>query len=363
MTLTLEALDAKHGDSLLLLWGKGTDPNVLLIDGGPSGVYVGSLSKRLKQLRDDRGDHHPLPLELVVVTHLDDDHVNGILELLDDVAQAKQDRKPAPWNLQRLWGNTFDDIIGNPATAASLAASLHAQVGTPGEATLANAVMASVGQGRTLRGQAKTLGLNLNAPLGTLALAQPAPVVLDGLTLHVLCPSKVRLDQLLKEWDAKLKANHWAQAAAVGGTDRSPYNLSSIVLLAEADGRTMLLAGDALCDDILGGLTDAGLLKDGGAPFHVDVFKLPHHGSKADASPLLFQRVVASHYVISADGTNGNPDPETLQMLTDARKDDDFTIHMTYPVEHAMKFFEAQKAGKRRFKVVVREADALSIVI
>ena len=39
----------------------------------------------------------------------------------------------------------------------------------------------------------------------------------------------------------------------------------------------MLLTGDARGDDVLAGLREAGLLRR--SPLHVDVLKLPHHGS------------------------------------------------------------------------------------
>ena len=44
---TLEALEAKYGDSLLLHYGDHTDPRLIVIDGGPAAVYKAALRPRL----------------------------------------------------------------------------------------------------------------------------------------------------------------------------------------------------------------------------------------------------------------------------------------------------------------------------
>jgi hypothetical protein len=51
---TLEALEARHGDCLLLHWGEAAAPRLALIDGGPSGVFRASLRPRLEALRTAR---------------------------------------------------------------------------------------------------------------------------------------------------------------------------------------------------------------------------------------------------------------------------------------------------------------------
>ena len=65
----------------------------------------------------------------------------------------------------------------------------------------------------------------------------------------------------------------------------------------------------------------------------VDVLKVPHHGSANNLAEKFFERVVARHYVFSGNGEHGNPERETLEMLHKARGDEDYTIHLTYPVK------------------------------
>jgi hypothetical protein len=63
------------------------------------------------------------------------------------------------------------------------------------------------------------------------------------------------------------------------------------------------------------------------------VVKVPHHGSSNNLDNDFFERVIAKHYVFSGDGEHGNPERESLEMLFAARGDDDYTIHLTYPID------------------------------
>ena len=71
--------------------------------------------------------------------------------------------------------------------------------------------------------------------------------------------------------------------------------------------------------------------KDG--KMQVDLLKVPHHGSSNNVDDDFFERIIAKHYVFSGNGDYGNPERETLEMLFHARGDDDYTIHLTYPID------------------------------
>src|SRR5215217_3280519 len=158
MIFSLEALRARHGDSLLLHYGSADAPRVSLIDGGPRGVYGETLKPRLEALaaalRDTGklGADDPLELDLVMVSHIDDDHVGGLLALTDELVEDK-DRGREPWVAPKtLWHNTFEDVAGDDAVEADLPP---AEV--PSEGADAGAVLASVGQARRLRANAELL--------------------------------------------------------------------------------------------------------------------------------------------------------------------------------------------------------------
>ena len=334
---TLEALKAKHGDSLLLHYGDPSSPRFILIDGGPGTVYQESLRPRLVEVQKRWHGEDPLPLEMVMVSHIDDDHINGILDLTDELIRKKQ--KPF-CEILCLWHNSFDDVIGNKDEDLFSELQEDVKVASTGGVQPAGqhikrqnaAVVASVGQGRKLRSNAEALGLRTNDPFSGLVLAETADGTRfdwgDGLKLTVLGPDRERIDELHKEWEKVLIEKGKQAAISAAYEDDSAFNLSSIVVLAELGGKRMLLTGDARGDHTLEAIKKAGLLKNG--KLHVDLLKLPHHGSAHNVDHDYFETIVADHYVGSGDGNYDNPEIETLKMISKARPDDQFTLHLTY---------------------------------
>jgi beta-lactamase superfamily II metal-dependent hydrolase len=130
-----------------------------------------------------------------------------------------------------------------------------------------------------------------------------------------------------------------------------------------AAGQRMLLTGDGLADDILEGLKEAGLLKEGGT-LHVNILKLPHHGSIRNVTEEFLRTVTADHYVISANGKYDNPDLDTLKLFSKVRGAAPCTVHLTNAVPHAVKFFKAdQKKAGKNYKVNIRQDPSRSLRI
>jgi hypothetical protein len=358
MIFGLEALPAEHGDCLLLRYGQDADPRLALIDGGPGGVYERTLRGRLNAIRD-AGNMASLPIHLLIVSHVDDDHINGVLDLTHELTEAFDNQRPLPYQINALWHNSFDEIIGNNEVAAAITAAFGAASlsGTfPPREDLDRdvaAVLASVRQGHRLRNDAKKLGLSVNRPFPKLVQAEagvsPVANFGDGLQLQVIGPMHQELKKLQDDYDKFLRdsgiGRNAPEAALAAFKDKSVANLSSIIVLAKFDQKQMLLTGDARGDKIMQGLEQAGLLP-AGETFQVDLLKLQHHGSVHNVAPEFFSRILADHYVISGNGVHGNPDRETLAMLFAARPEDEFSIHLTYPVPHIDRAREAEWTDK-----------------
>jgi beta-lactamase superfamily II metal-dependent hydrolase len=373
MVFSLEALRARHGDSLIVHFGDPDEPRTIVIDGGPSGVFKKALLPRLEELRGERGGK--LEVEILMVSHLDDDHVKGILELAEAVDEDGELR--GGFGVGTLWLNAFEDAVGDGAPVQAGAASVPAGLES-GDLT---AVVATVGEGRGLRDLARKLHWEQNAGFDKLVVVPDDSGVevdldLDPLKLTVIGPRAAELEQLRDEWVKeldKLREKEKTKGKVAEYLDQSVYNLSSIVCLAELGGKRMLLTGDARGDKILLGLEAAGLLgKD--EPMKVDLLKVPHHGSSRNLKQEFFERILAKEIVISADGEYGNPDMPTLEMISAARKDDDFTLHLTYgdaseesedfkvevrkPIHD---FFASETKGGRKYRVAFRPAADLSL--
>jgi hypothetical protein len=381
---TLEALPAKHGDALLLHFGQD---QLVVIDGGPPGVYNKAVRPRLEKLRLERqlGPTDPLDIELMMVSHVDEDHVAGILELVQKMKDLQDSHDFVPWRIKRFWQNSFEDTVahggGTSVGGAALGADAAAEFASAAMFAASTISPASVKQGRDLAKLLPAIKPSLagNKPFnGLVQFGTTTSVPIGPLKLTVVGPNAENIAKLRKEWAEQVVAiikdekDKGKIAAIVADfVDKSPFNLSSIVVLAECEGKSMLLTGDGRGDHTLEELEKAGLLPANGG-MQIDLLKLPHHGSVRNVAKDYFERIRATHYVISADGKFDNPDVATLKLISEARPDDKFTIHLTYPLDAftvpaigaAVKaFFDADKAKGRKYKVVTRQANEESVKV
>jgi hypothetical protein len=264
---------------------------------------------------------------MVMVSHIDDDHIGGLGAMFAEAVDRQENHLgPPEWAAGELWLNAFGALTGASPTAgagdAHGAALGELVAAAPGSES--QAIAASIPGGIALHEDAIALGVARNASFGGgLVQGGGAVEVVPGLEFTVVSPDQPRLQRLRTKWE-QWERDHPAHEAA--NVDRSVYNLSSIVVLARAGDRSLLLTGDARSDDVIDGLETAGLL-----PLTVDVLKLPHHGSSRNVDPAFFERVKARNYVISANGRDGNPEDATLQMICDSRADGDpWTLWLTY---------------------------------
>lgn len=322
---SLEALDAGEGDALILHYGDSNAPRQLLIDGGPRATWKRTLRPRLAQIGERLG-RQPLELRHILVTHLDSDHIGGVLALAEDLGA-----EDCPAQCDRFWLNTFDDTLLDhlPAPARSALAE-HAH-----PASLA-AVEASIGQGMGLLEQIERLRAVHNNGKASLVVDEE-PVMLpldpDWLTVQLLCPNAKHLRKLATAWERKLVKDAADAAETAAYVDASVYNLSSLVFVVSARGpqgkrARMLLTGDARGDHVLAALDDAGLCDSAGRAFF-DVVKVPHHGSDRNLAADFFDRVQARHYVISADGRHDNPSVAPLVWIAEGARTSGWRLWLT----------------------------------
>jgi beta-lactamase superfamily II metal-dependent hydrolase len=307
--MIIEPLDAANGDAALV---RHTSPSggefVGLVDGGPGGTFGRAIRPALETL-DIPSHHHRNALEWVAVSHVDSDHIVGILDLV---------RAGIPVN--RFLFNTPSVF---PESGVITASSEH---GTSGgiDARLsrllasrnvgAGGLTASIPQGQSLLDLILQRGAHLlNLPTNRRLLTGDVCEI-EGLTVTVVAPSQVRIDALLSKWEQEVGVT----TASAERMDDSVTNLSSLAFVVSCDGRTALFTGDTLEDDIIAGLKATGHT----LPLRVDVLKVPHHGSNSPTNPQslkanegLLENVIAEHYIVSSNGANNNPSLSTLERI------------------------------------------------
>lgn len=307
--LRLEMLPAAHGDALLVTWGSGRTAHRLLVDAGPLGTY-GTVHDRVTAL-GDRPE-----LDLLVVTHVDGDHIEGVIRLL-------QDRAALGLRIGDVWFNGWPQLPKSDRQGADY-----------GEM-----VGALLDRDR----------LPWNRAFGGGPVQVPAPpaalpcIELDGgARVTVLGPGEPELRRLKAHWTKVLTEvgvtpgradealERLARRKELAGRDvqgrhakpdSSVANLSSISLLVEHGDDALLLTGDSHSAPLVAGLSR--LVEERGQErLPVAAFKLPHHGSRGNVTDELLALVETERYLVSTNGARyRHPDREALlQVLRHPRR-------------------------------------------
>jgi hypothetical protein len=307
--LRVEMLPAGHGDALLVEYGSPDNPHRILIDGGPYFTYddPGGLRERLGELRDEGHTS----FELLVITHVDTDHIDGIIRLLQDPELASIEFKD-------IWFNDWKQL--QPQVTGVLA-------GVQGE--FLGALL-----------EHNNLPWNAHAKLAGGPVMVPEtgelPVLeLSGdATITLLSPGPDQLDNLRRNWKAsvrkagftpgdrdaalealELRGRYGPPPGVLGGQeDDSPANGSSIGFILEYDGEKLLLVGDAWAPVLEKSLKRyAGPIGD---PVEVLDFKLAHHGSFSNLSKNLIKAVRPGRYLFSSSSQYyGHPDADAIEII------------------------------------------------
>jgi hypothetical protein len=245
--------------------------------------------------------------------HIKDEREKGIKELV---------------KISKLWHNSFNDLLQideNPNTFfknSFLSLNFASEDEKKKmENSITSIIMTGFQQASDLSSLAKSLKVPVNPEFDKLILTDKAPKIIkiNDITFHILGPSEKNLEKLRKEWRnwRNKKKDHILILDLFQILDKSVPNLSSIMLLAESNNKKILFTGDGSSDDVISALSKDSRLDNQGK-FHVDILKVPHHGSDRNVTPDFFNKVTADYYVISANGRDDNPSINTLKWIIES---------------------------------------------
>lgn len=365
--LHLKVLQAKFGDCLILEFGNEQNPKYMLIDGGPGGVYQDHLKHELEEIKSSGGK-----LDLVVLSHIDADHIVGLLDLTEELKENQADGTDPFIEIDRLWANTFSGTIAKGNNLKNALQQMLMNVNNLASAIPSgNLALQSIRQGDILRRNAMLLNIPINDIVNQDVITADKvekPLEIDNIKFTMIGPNEENLEKLREEWKDWIRKNEpnvlTTDRELLSNIDRSVPNLSSIMFLLESEGNTILFTGDGRGDFILDGLQKANLTDEDGN-IHVDVFKAPHHGSIRNTTREFFMRVTADKYVISGDGRHHNPGFDTLAWIVECAREQERNIELictnktdaTEKIEHE---FPANEYG---YKMSYLPADAHSMEI
>lgn len=299
--LRIEMLPADQGDCLWLEYGDPGRPHRVLIDGGTPATYA-RLAARIAALPP--GDRR---FELLIVSHIDSDHIGGAVKLLEG--------PPEGLEIGDVWFNGFRHL---PKPSDQLGVR-------QGEELTAALTSGRFTWNGAFRGAAVVVPDTGSLPTAHLA---------GGLELTLLSPGPRQLAALYPKWEEELaelrrkEAEREAResppdelgegidvaalAAAPFREDRTVNNGSSIAVLARHGSHTLLLGADAF-PSVVAAAVDRLLVERGETHLHLAACKLCHHGSRKNTSRTLLDLLDCRHYLVSTNGAHtDHPDPEGI---------------------------------------------------
>jgi beta-lactamase superfamily II metal-dependent hydrolase len=347
------------------------DGRRILCDGGRPASMESHVLEALGELRQAKKS-----LDYIYVSHVDNDHITGVLTLLNCELQwrvheyrkkhgikTKSPSLPRPPPIGGIWHNGFGDQLDeNQAAIESLLAASVPTLNAVGLSQMQQAASELEQISTAVKEGIKVFKLVapelLNIPLNKLPGKRGRAKLLmvrkgqrafrvGSLAITIVGPMSEELDAVRQGWNTWLRNNTDAVAAiraemkrkleslgqqvathsdllSLGGWNGIPDykgvtapNVASLMLMVEEGGHRVLLTGDAQQEFILRGLEKAKFLVDG--VIHLDVLKVQHHGSENNLDAEFCRQLSADHYVFCGNGAHGNPEEQVINDIFESR--------------------------------------------
>ncbi len=318
---SVKMLPVGHGDAFIINCFKGDSRGVVVVDGGPQMRPVDDAFQSSVDAFSC--------IDLMVLSHIDDDHISGILDYIE------RHKSESPFPVKEIWANCAPDI------------------------NLRQETDLSPKQGFTLSDRLSDISAREN-------LIWRADVCFGAEAMHfpfadirVLTPTRTSLEGFINKYRGKKPAVtgqvSFADASATPSADFSTdmhrlaarpkkpvtgsnyakaVNIAAISFILECDGLRVLMCGDAYAIHIAQCLRELGYSEAN--PLELDFLKVPHHGSAPNMHNDLLALVKCNDFLISTNGDYySHPDREAIaNILCHPQRDYARTVrlHFNYPL-------------------------------
>lgn len=313
-------LPANDGDCLLVETESVLGSHRILIDGGRRSTVRTYLRPLIASLPARAGPE----IDLVVLTHIDADHVEGLIDLL--VCDT-------PPTIGEIWFNELQHF----RMAQRGAPPTNAKPVPVKKGALADVL--SVQQALALAAAIKHRGWGWNSAFGGGPVmapdfgSLPRISLQSGAVLTLLGPTQTVLADFERYWDSELEklgteptpslgvrrrpvprpGNLERLASLLNEPDRAKPNGTCIAFVLEHDGDRALFLADAHPDTTAHALHRYSQRR---ARIDFAAIKVAHHGSAANNTSELVDRLESKMWLISSDGSrHQHPDPEAIARL------------------------------------------------
>lgn len=368
--MRVKFFNAKNGDAIHLI--TDAQKNIVLDMGYPE-TYSNYIKKHIMEIINDNQK-----VDLLVISHIDQDHIGGAISFLRDISKNEYDRKI----VNEIWHNSYRHLnlsqvknIGNEDYRVLRTLKENFEAENRKELTSVGDKEISAKQGSTLAGLIYKLGISWNETFEGRPISGIRKASLGGLNITILTPNLTIFEKLKRFWRNELLSRKFDfqfgedelfddayefyllneaviendvttnissdtadkfQDLLESGVnkkvagDKSITNASSISLIIEEDGKRVLLTADANDDDLFDALKS---LSNKGVSMEFDLIKLSHHGAVKNNIKWL-SIVTAKYYVISTDSSKHNhPDIGSIVNILINNKENHKTICFNNYVE------------------------------
>ena len=339
--LNINFLKAEHGDAIHISYKDSNDScRNILIDGGIGRTYRGNVGGRPKdgqlKILVDNIKEKDEKIDLLIITHWDDDHLGGILKWFESDNDAKDMIGNIWFNAGVLINEYFQSNQENPNC---------------NKLNIFNSPQTSTGQGITFEKVISESGI-WNRQL----VKAGDTVEKDGIKFIILSPTDSKLKKLLKLWEKKYdpktsgRTNDYDKRfeELLSNTfeeDKATHNGSSIAFILEVNNKKMLFLGDSHPSVICESLREQYCHEE--IPLKIDMVKVSHHGSKGNTSEDLLDIIDCDKFVISVNGKHhALPHKETLAKIVN--KKHGCKLYFNYP-ELIEQIFTAEELANDSF--------------
>jgi beta-lactamase superfamily II metal-dependent hydrolase len=322
--MEIKFLKAGTGDSILI----HHKTHNILIDGGNDSSYLLNEIEKIHQKNEF--------IDLLIVTHHDDDHIKGIIDLLERVVTGEYGNKND--FIKKVIFNSPRKILGTTIPKQNRLLSYK-------QAHELEELLNKINTDWEL-----FTDKNESLKYEDLRIDFLSPTEED---LEKYCDNKaVYLSGDFKcDWKSTmhLLENHIHDKSQ----DKSIPNKSSLVVKIECEGKKVLLTGD-VTPDRLELIVNKLAFENENNPTYFDYIKLPHHGSYRSLNKNIIEKISCYNYVIS---TNSNkhflPNKRALLKILKFLKRDKEQIHFMFNYEEALDNLEITEKEKKDYNFMV----------
>lgn len=362
VNIKIKIMPANKGDCFLINFLDNKNINIL-IDSGYSDTYHKFLRNEIIKIQKKNES-----INLMVITHIDSDHISGAISFLDDNKNIKI-------SIDEIWHNSLRHIYKGERANLIIEEN---------DLKILNSIKmkgmkipedSEVMKNRKISGvQGTALGAHIRNNNYAWNIASNGKAIckdeikkmynINDVKIKLLSPTRERLDELGKEWKKELRRHKGFKGyiddndifddvfemlmshsfsnsikkrnKLISGqlnlksylkeeeiVDEKASNCSSISFVMEYKGKKLLFLGDSNPNDIYNSITEIYKC-DENNKVYFDAIKISHHGSAGNTTEKLMSIIDSQKFIISTNGRGKHKHPSISTIAKIVCRDIDF---------------------------------------